>query len=65
MTDDKHAHPRNSKGERICRQCLDPDKPLRESLGRKPVIHCSKLCTRRAYEERRRQKKAAASVPMR
>ncbi|MGP3691754.1 hypothetical protein ACTVZO_45235 [Streptomyces sp. IBSNAI002] len=54
--------PRNSRGERICQQCHDPDKPLRPSLGTKPVIYCSSSCRQRAYEARKTRKAVLAAV---
>ncbi|MGW1306499.1 hypothetical protein ACWD5R_43665 [Streptomyces sp. NPDC002514] len=54
--------PRNERGERICQQCHDPDKPLRPSLGTKPVIYCSAACKQKAYENRRMEKAIVAAV---
>ncbi|MFE3560609.1 hypothetical protein ACFXKW_38040 [Streptomyces sp. NPDC059193] len=54
--------PRNSRGERICQQCHDPAKPLRPSLGTKPVIYCSKSCKQRAYEARKTGRAVRAAV---
>jgi hypothetical protein len=58
----KYEVPRNERGERICQQCHDPDKPLRPSLGTKPVIYCSAACKQKAYEARRMRKAIAAAV---
>ncbi|MER6549561.1 hypothetical protein [Streptomyces sp. NPDC001250] len=58
----KYETPRNAKGERICQQCHDPDKPLRPSLGTKPVIYCSAACKQKAYENRRMEKAILAAV---
>ncbi|MFI6730907.1 hypothetical protein [Streptomyces atratus] len=58
----KYETPRNSRGERICQQCHDPDKPLRASLGTKPVIYCSAACKQKAYESRRMGRAIRAAV---
>ncbi|WP_055526619.1 hypothetical protein [Streptomyces graminilatus] len=58
----KYETPRNERGERICQQCHDPDKPLRRSLGTKPVIYCSPACKQKAYENRRMEKAIVAAV---
>ncbi|MFJ2591135.1 hypothetical protein [Streptomyces sp. NPDC087538] len=34
----KYETPRNARGERICQQCHDPDKPLRPSLGTNTLL---------------------------
>ncbi|MFJ4577537.1 hypothetical protein ACIP4W_40575 [Streptomyces sp. NPDC088846] len=58
----KYETPRNVRGERICQQCHDPDKPLRPSLGTKPVIYCSATCKQKAYENRKTERAIRAAV---
>ncbi|MFB9594032.1 hypothetical protein [Streptomyces racemochromogenes] len=56
----KYETPRDGSGNRLCQYCHE--KPVRQSLGTKPVIYCSAVCKQRAYEARKTERAIRAAV---